>query len=51
MKLDLSIKPLVNPRAIAVIGATAKADRVGIRTLEDGKKVRYFKSNKELVDV
>lgn len=29
--------------------ATGKADRVGIRTLEDGKKARFFKSNGELV--
>lgn len=28
-----------------------KADRVGVKTLEDGRKVRYFKSNNELVDV
>jgi len=26
-----------------------KGDRVGIKTLEDGKKVRFFKSNGELV--
>jgi large subunit ribosomal protein L24 len=31
--------------------ATNKADRVGIKTLEDGKKVRFFKSNGEVVDV
>lgn len=30
--------------------ATAKADRVGFRFLEDGKKVRFFKSTGELVD-
>ncbi len=30
---------------------TNKADRVGFRFLEDGKKVRYFKSNNEVVDV
>jgi large subunit ribosomal protein L24 len=29
--------------------ATGKGDRVGIKTLEDGKKVRFFKSNGELV--
>ena len=29
---------------------TQKADRVGFRFLEDGKKVRYFKSNGEVVD-
>jgi large subunit ribosomal protein L24 len=28
-----------------------KGDRIGIRTLQDGKKVRYFKSNNEVVDV
>lgn len=31
--------------------STRKADRVGVRTLEDGRKVRYFKSNHEVVDV
>lgn len=29
---------------------TEKADRVGFRLLEDGKKVRFFKSNNELID-
>ena len=29
---------------------TQKADRVGFRFLEDGTKVRYFKSNGEVVD-
>jgi large subunit ribosomal protein L24 len=28
-----------------------KGDRVGIRTLEDGRKVRYYKSTNEVVDV
>lgn len=28
-----------------------KADRVGFRNLEDGRKVRYFKSNDEVLDV
>ncbi len=27
-----------------------KPDRVGFRTLADGRKVRYFKSNNEVVD-
>ncbi len=31
--------------------ATSKGDRIGIKQLEDGKKVRYFKSNGEVVDV
>jgi large subunit ribosomal protein L24 len=30
--------------------AAQKGDRVGIRVLEDGRKVRFFKSNGELVD-
>ena len=30
---------------------TGKGDRVGFKTLEDGGKVRYFKSNGEVVDV
>jgi len=30
--------------------STKKADRVGFRTLEDGRKVRFFKSNGEVVD-
>jgi large subunit ribosomal protein L24 len=29
----------------------SKADRVGIKRLQDGKKVRYFKSNDEVVDI
>jgi large subunit ribosomal protein L24 len=29
---------------------TRKADRVGIRFLEDGRKVRFFKSNGEVID-
>src|SRR5215813_15112221 len=29
---------------------TQKADRVGIRVLEDGRKVRYYKSNGELIN-
>ena len=41
--LDVSNVQLLNP-------ATGKADRVGFRTLEDGRKVRYFKSNGEVVD-
>jgi large subunit ribosomal protein L24 len=30
--------------------ATKKADRVGLKSLEDGRKVRFFKSNDEVVD-
>lgn len=31
--------------------ATSKGDRVGIRRLEDGKKVRCFKSTGEVIDI
>jgi large subunit ribosomal protein L24 len=31
--------------------STGKGDRVGFKVLEDGRKVRYFKSNGEMVDV
>ena len=30
---------------------TNKGDRIGYRYLEDGQKVRFFKSNNEVVDV
>jgi large subunit ribosomal protein L24 len=43
MPMPLSKVALWNPGA-------KKADRVGIRTLADGKKVRFFKSNGEVVD-
>jgi len=31
--------------------ASSKADRVGFRVLEDGRKVRFFKSSGEVIDV
>ena len=30
---------------------TQKGDRIGIKALEDGRRVRFFKSNNEVVDV
>ena len=30
---------------------TGKGDKIGIKTLEDSSRVRYFKSNGEVVDV
>ncbi len=42
MPIHLSNVALFNP-------ATQKGDRVGIRVLEDGSKVRVFKSNGEQV--
>jgi large subunit ribosomal protein L24 len=44
MPVEISNVMLYNP-------ITKKGDRVGVRTLEDGSKVRYFKSNDEVVDV
>lgn len=43
MPLDISNVMVVNP-------ATGKGDRVGFKLLEDGKKIRVFKSNGERVD-
>ena len=31
--------------------ASKSGDRIGIKTLKDGKKVRFFKSNGEMLDV
>jgi len=42
--IHLSNLALYNP-------TTKKADRVGFRTLEDGRKVRFFKSSQEVVDI
>ena len=42
----------INVSNIAIFNtATKKADRVGFRVLEDGRKVRFFKSNNEVVDI
>ena len=43
MPINISNVALFNP-------ATQKGDRVGIKELEDGRMVRFFKSNGELVD-
>lgn len=44
MPLDASNVALFNP-------VSKKGDRVGFKVLDDGRKVRYFKSNGEVVDV
>ncbi|WP_457666616.1 50S ribosomal protein L24 [Thiolapillus sp.] len=44
MPMDISNVALFNP-------VSNKADRVGFMTLDDGRKVRVFKSNGEVVDV
>ncbi len=43
MPLPLCKVALWNP-------GTKKADRVGVKRLADGRKVRYFKSNGEMID-
>ena len=45
-------KPMPMHRAKIAIWnpATKKPDRVGFKTLADGKKVRLFKSNREMLD-
>ena len=43
MPIQASNVALFNP-------ATGKGDRIGIRVLDDGRKVRYFKSNGEVAD-
>lgn len=43
MPIDVSNVALYN-------SSTGKADRVGFKVLDDGRKVRYFKSNGEVLD-
>jgi large subunit ribosomal protein L24 len=43
LPIHISNVALFNP-------ATKKADRIGVKTLEDGRKVRVFKDNGEQVD-
>ena len=42
MPIDVSNVAIYNP-------VTKKADRIGVRKLEDGRKVRFFKSNGEQI--
>lgn len=43
MPIDISNIGIYNPE-------TKKADRIGFKFLDDGQKVRYFKSTNEIVD-
>jgi large subunit ribosomal protein L24 len=43
MPLHVSNVALYNP-------VSKKGERVAIRTLEDGRRVRYFRSNNEVID-
>ena len=42
--------PLHISNVMLLYPTTQKGDRVGYRRLEDGKKVRFFKSNNEVLD-
>jgi large subunit ribosomal protein L24 len=42
MPIDVSNVAIYNP-------VTKKADRIGVRQLEDGRKVRFFKGNGEQI--
>lgn len=44
MPVDVSNIAIWNP-------VSNKADRIGYKNLEDGRKVRYFKSNNEVIDI
>jgi large subunit ribosomal protein L24 len=44
MPLHVSNVAIFNP-------ATKKGDRVGIKVMDDGRRVRVFKSNGEMIDV
>ena len=43
MPLHVSNVALYNP-------GSKKGDRIGVRVLEDGRRVRFYKSNGEVVD-
>ena len=43
MPLQVSNVAIFNPE-------TKKADRIGFKVLEDGRKVRFYKSNGEVID-
>ena len=44
MPIEISNIMIFNP-------VSKKQDRVGFKTLESGKKVRIYKSNKEVIDI
>ncbi len=44
MPINISNVGLYNPQ-------TKKADKVGYKVLDDGRKVRFFKSTNEVIDV
>ena len=47
----VSIEMPIHASNVAIYNATSKkGDRVGIKALEDGRKVRIFKSSGEVID-
>ena len=44
MPIHISNVMMLNP-------ISKKGDRIGFKSLEDGKKVRVYKSNKEVIDI
>jgi large subunit ribosomal protein L24 len=47
----IKTQPINRSNVMLYDTATEKGSRVGIKVLEDGRKVRYFKNNDEIVDV
>lgn len=47
----IKTRPLHRSNVMLLDQASGKGSRVGVRTLENGKNVRYFKSTDEVVDV
>jgi large subunit ribosomal protein L24 len=43
--------PIQQSNVMIYNAQTEKGDRVGFKVLEDNRKVRYFKSNGEVIDV
>ncbi|MEO8400630.1 MAG: 50S ribosomal protein L24 [Gammaproteobacteria bacterium] len=44
-------RPIRSSNVMLYDQASSKGSRVGVRTLKDGRNVRYFKSTDEVVDV
>lgn len=47
----LKTLPIDRSNVMLYDSTTEKGSRVGIKTLDDGRKVRYFKETNEVVDV
>lgn len=48
----IDMESAINQSNVMIFNPTTeKGDRVGFKTLEDNRKVRFFKSNGEVIDV